>query len=229
MLKTPEQKYSPPNNLEPDNYHVSDFDVEQSIGHDSKNWTYEMSHYLAILSYKCVQNFWIHDQDANHFHKLDKKMTSYSSLASVVSSLTITAVMGLFEDNEVVFFILTGTTIVLNLIVTLINTWAYIYDYTSRVLAHSDKAAKYHKLHRKITSQFVLPLSERYSAKTLMEYVNERMGELEREQPFNRSTTAKRWSTKRVDFFDELFTLPRELHEDEDRQCRLVSTDVKSS
>jgi hypothetical protein len=218
-------EHSPARSNELNSSRTSEAQVEQSIGHAEKNWTLELSNYLAILSYKCARMAWLHDEDAQHFHYLDKVLTASSSLASVISSLTITAVMGLFEKNKIVFYTLTASTIILNLFVTLINTWTYIYDYTSRVLSHSDKQNKYQRLHRKITSQFVLPLEERYSAKTLMEYTTERMAELEREQPFNRSSTNKRWSSSRIDFFDQLFTYPSELHgSDEDERIRLRTT-----
>jgi hypothetical protein len=190
---------------------VSDLDVEHSIGDDSKVWTIDMCKYLAILSYECIKMAWLHDTDAKQFNTQDKYLTAISSLASVISSLTVTSIMSFFDDDEPMFYIMTGLTIFLNLLVTLVNTWRYIFNYTLRVIEHCDKANKYMSLHRRVTGQFVLPLEQRYSAKTLMEYTKERIAELEREQPFNTPTTSKRWDLKRINFIDDIFTMPEEL------------------
>lgn len=197
-------------------YMVSDLDIEHSVADECKIWTLDMAKFLSILSYKCAKMFWVHDQDAQHFHHKDKLLTATSSLASVCSSLTVTAIMGFFDTNSVAFYILTSATIALNLLVTLINTWRYIFNYTIRVLEHNDKANKYIRLHRKISCQFALPLEERYSAKTLMDYTSERMAELEREQPFNRGVTISRWSIDRINFFYDSFVMPEELRQSSD-------------
>jgi hypothetical protein len=201
-------------------YMVSDVDIERSIGDESKVWTVDMAKYLAILSYECNKMAWLHDQDGKTFNSQDKYLIAVSSLASVVSSLTVTSIMSFFDNDEPMFYIMTIVTIALNLLVTLVNTWRYIFNYTLRVIEHCDKSNKYMALHRKVVSQFVLPLSERYSARVLMDYTKERMAELEREQPFNTKNTINRWGRARVSYMNDIFVMPEELRGEYDKDLK---------
>lgn len=175
-----------------------------------KIWTEDMTMTLSLCSYNCFKNYWLHDKDAKYYHQLDMTYTSISSLLSVFSSLMITSLMGFFEEGEIVFYILCGISILANLLITMLNTLSYIYNYTRKVVEHSETANKYFQLHRKITTQFSLPPEFRYSAKILLEYVIERMDELERERPFNVEKHELLWGDAKSKFRNELYSLPQE-------------------
>lgn len=177
----------------------------------NKFWTPEMAGILSIMSYNSLKNWWINNEDANYYNLTDQYLTSISSLLTVCSSLTVTAILGMFDENQLVFYVFSGITIVLNLLVTLINTWKYIHNYTKKIHEHSDKANKYNELHRKITSQFAMPLSQRYSAIVLLDFTIARLAELDREKPFTREVTSKKWDSVEFNFVDEIFKAPSEL------------------
>lgn len=182
-----------------------------NIPEANKHWTPEMAGILSIMSYNSLKNWWINEQDANHYNLTDQYLTSISSLLTVCSSLTVTAILGLFDEDKIMFYVCSLIAIVLNLLVTLINTWKYIHNYTKKIHEHLDKANKYNELHRKITSQFAMPLSQRYSSIILLDFTMNRLAELDREKPFMREITSKKWEKVEFHFVSELFKAPAEL------------------
>lgn len=180
-------------------------EMKRSIdeNNSSKIWELPISKRLREYSQNSYELSWKHDIDANYYNSLNTKLTVISTLLSAISAVAITGLLSLFSNdnddinntkiNEIYMYIISISTILVNLIVAGINSYKYIHNFVYKIIECSDKSSKFSKLYNKIKNQFCLPISERYNAKTFLDYVFERYSELDREKPFIRDSTNKKW------------------------------------
>lgn len=198
-----------------------------------KNWSLQLARRLRYYSYESAGLAWQHDRDAQFYNSLNVKLTLWATLISSFSAVAVTGIMSLVNNNSLIgFYILSSITIVLNLTVAMLNAWKYVNNYVFKIIEHSEKSAKFGKLHRKIKNQFSSPLINRYDGKTLLEYTSDRFSELDREKPFIRKTTTVSWekkTKKRNYLYDDLLALPYEFNNNtNDNSIILTDQDEKA-
>lgn len=209
--------------------------LERSSPYDhlKKKWYKDIAINLRNYGYESAGYSWMHDRDAIYYNSLLRKLTLASALLSTITTSGITAIISLIETKVLwLLYALSGLSIAISLAGAIISVWILNNNYNLKIKEHSEKSAKFGKLYRKIKNQFSLYPNHRYDAKTLLDYTTERFNELDRERPFIRSSTQKKWeeqvelNEKGDILYDKILPLPSEFLSDDD-SCNLDNDRVK--
>lgn len=193
--------------------------LEDSIEHDvhEKSWTVGLVEHLKTYRQESIAYSWQHDVDSQYFNGIDVMLNLIATFFSIFSAIAITGILSLFDEEgkQVFFYTLSIMAIFVNLLVSVINAWRQVNNYTYKILEHGEKAAKFGDLERSIGDQFSVELKDRYNGKLFLTYISNRFSELDREKPFIRKTTAAEWAEFRKtdpDLQRRFNQVPEEMH-----------------
>lgn len=184
-------------------------------------WTIEICEIMRSYAFKSLGYCWIHLEDARFYYNINTVFNILILCLSAISAVGITGSIifvksNSFEKEIVIFYIISVFAIVLNVIVALLKALQFGINLDIRIATHAEKASKFGDLYRKIISQFALEANDRMDAINFMNQITERFNELEREKPFLRQRTIKKWDShaqkiKENNLESELIKFPKEI------------------
>ena len=182
-----------------------------------KKWYRDVAVNLRDYGYQSAGYSWMHDRDAVYYNGVFTKLTLWAAILSTITTTGIAAVITIVDTQHIwLMYLLLAISILLSLSAAILNVWKLTYNYTLKIQEHSEKSAKFGKLFRKIKNQFSLEPVHRYDAQTLLDYTTDRFNELDRERPFIRPSTIKKWDKQAVlnengdPLYDKILQLPSE-------------------
>jgi hypothetical protein len=203
-----------------------------------KNWHKDITLNLRDYGYQSAGYSWMHDRDATFYNGLNNKLELIAAILSTITTAGIALVIPLVE-NEIIWLMYTllGVSIALSLSAAIINVIKIVKNYNFKISEHSEKSAKFSKLYRKVKNQFSLKPTRRYDAQTFLEYTTDRFNELDREKPFIRDSTIKKWKDQQIlneqgdPLYGKLLPLPSEIMQEinDDTTIQIDNNCIKSN
>jgi hypothetical protein len=190
---------------------------------NGKHWTKEMAINLRNYAWDAYKYAWQTGEDAYYWNSYNSKMTKYASILSLIVSAAFAGnLSNRYVDDEgwkIFTEIIGWVGFIISLAVSIVTTLLSVNNVVTKITEHSEKSAKFGRLYRRISNQFSMPLSIRYNAQTLLDFVSSRFDELDSEKLFVRKTTEEKWSQleEKGDFsIEEALSLPIEFYQNED-------------
>lgn len=201
---------------------------------NGKNWDMTLSKRLRQYAFESYKMMWMTGEDSAKLDALSQNISFATILLSVIATIAIAGLLAIVDKNQVQWlnYLLVCIGIVLNLFMAILNGYKSAYNLDQVVKIQNDKSVKYGEMYRHIQDQFYLQKENRYDAKMLIEFVRERINELNRECLTISAETSTKWevfvpkdANDNIDY-DQILPLPSELRTDEDANTEFVAVDL---
>ena len=191
------------------------------------HWNIDLTSEFREYAYQSAGLSWMFGEDAAFYNSRNNLISLVTGIFSILASIGVAGAWifidtGDCDTNRTIgYYILSAIAIGLNLIVAGLTLYKFVKRFDHKIAEHSEKSSKYGKLYRKLKGQFARDPEDREDALDLLIYTEDRYDELDREKPFLRGSTVKKWGIymeelkSNPNYADHLIPLPTEFRNDQ--------------
>lgn len=163
-----------------------------------KEWSFGIAERLQEYAFKSSGLSWMYGNDAAYYSSINRKSNIVIGTLAAVSSIAIAGIFALVDNRScsepnVGFYVVTALSICFTVTIAILNRYQATMNFGYRISEFSEKSTKFGSLYRRIHNQFKTQPKNRQDALSLLDYVERRFEELDREKPFLRDKTVNEW------------------------------------
>ena len=203
----------------------NDTDKVNNTDKVNKDWSFPIAKRFQDYAFKSAGLSWMYGNDAAHYSSVNNKTNVAIGILASISSIGIAGILALVDNREcskpnIGFYVLTSITILMTVFIAILNRYQSAMNLQQRVEDYSEKSAKFGSMYRRINNEFNKDTEDRANALLLLENIERRFEELDREKPFIRNKTVDEWgkylnnSSSHVNM-DAIISIPDDLQDDD--------------